>query len=319
MVKGKALLAKVRKALASKRGGAYKRKTTSLVKRNITNNPKDWFAGRSKIFGPMPASMGVRQTFQSDPRYDPTNVSGMSQTAGLVYQSYQFLLLTDMSLRTKKDVVNPNLDAYWHNTSHFDLCGIYQEFEYEMTYIRGSFILDSLAVNTATPAVTTVQVALGVVPLTWLRKDSGVQHASTDHATFFSGVDYYAMMTGMPGTKNLLLTADGSSGLQTFNFKVDPFKHVGFNIRGDSQVTNASSGPNIQDQSTRITYPGSLMADQQVLLIAYRWAKASDSNNWDIRASLTCDQHFTYRNQMPSTQYLNYVYTGATPEFPDNR
>ena len=91
-----------------------------------------------------------------------------------------------------------------------------------MTYIRGSFILDSLAVNTATPAVTTVQVALGVVPLTWLRKDSGVQHASTDHATFFSGVDYYAMMTGMPGTKNLLLTADGSSGLQTFNFKVDP-------------------------------------------------------------------------------------------------
>ena len=102
MAKGKALLAKVRKALASKRGGAYKRKTTSLVKRNITNNPKDWFAGRSKIFGPMPASMGVRQTFQSDPRYDPTNVSGMSQTAGLVYQSYQFLLLTDMSLRTKR-------------------------------------------------------------------------------------------------------------------------------------------------------------------------------------------------------------------------
>jgi len=314
---GKANYTKAKKPY--KRTGAYKRKTTSLVKRNLTNNPKDWFANRSKVFGPIPESMGVRQTFQSDPRYDPTSVVGMSQTAGLVYQSYHFLLLTDMSTRTKKDTINPNLDAYWHNPHHFDLCGIYQEFEYEMTYIRGSFILDSLAINTATPAVSTVQIALGIVPLTWLRKDTGVGHVPGDHATFYSGVDYYAMLTNVPGTRNLILTADGSSGLQTFNFKVDPFKHIGTNLRGDSSITNASSGPNTQDQSTRINYPGGAVSDQQVLLIAYRWAKASDSNNWDIRASLTCDQHFTYRNKMPSTQYLNYVYTGATPEFPDNR
>ena len=45
--------AKAKKAY--KRTGAYKKKTTSLVKRN-TLNPVEYFTRRSKVFAPLPTS-----------------------------------------------------------------------------------------------------------------------------------------------------------------------------------------------------------------------------------------------------------------------
>ena len=60
--------AKAKKAY--KRTGAYKKKTTSLVKRN-THNPMEYFSRRSKVFAPLPTSLGVRQTFTADPLFNP--------------------------------------------------------------------------------------------------------------------------------------------------------------------------------------------------------------------------------------------------------
>lgn len=304
MPKGKAaILAKVRRVLGGKRGA--KKRTTSFVKGN-QRYPRMEFDLRSKIFPPLSHRFGCKQPFQTDPRWDVSNVAGMGITPGIPSQTYMFLDVLNMNGLTNR---SPS-KAFWHNTAHYGLCTIYQEFTYSMTYLHGSLYLDALYPGVASAAVQTVQVAVCVVPLSFIRDRSGVFHNANDSATFYSGVDYFSMLSGMPKCKLMQLVSDGSTNPR-FNVKIDSFDHFNARVRGESTISNAFTDPNTNDPQVVINYP--TYADQEVVLFAFRWL-ARDGTQFQVRANLTADQHLVYANPRPTTQYLNYDQASGQPD-----
>jgi len=297
----KALLQRVRAALAKKR------RTTNSVKTK-SRTPRMEFDMRTKVFAPLPHRMGVKQPFQTDPRWDVSAVTGMGITPGIPSQTYMFLDLINMNQPTNRGPIR----AYWHNTSHYGLCNVYQEFSYSMTYLHGTMYLDAIYPGVASAAVQTVQVAVAVVPLTFLRDRTGTGHSPADTGTFYSGVDYFSMISGMPNCKIMQLVSDGSTNPK-FNLKIDSFDHFNARVRAECTVANNLVNPATGVPRVDVTYP--TFADQEVALFAFRWL-ARDGTQFQVRANLTCDQHFAYSNPRPTTQYL--VYDQATGQ-PDNQ
>ena len=115
--------AKAKKAY--KRTGAYKKKTTSLVKRN-TLNPVEYFTRRSKVFAPLPTSFGVRQTFTADPLFNPRYTSPPQGTLQSGAKA-SYICINILDMLKSPNVVNPNgVLCNWHDTNHQALCQVYQ-------------------------------------------------------------------------------------------------------------------------------------------------------------------------------------------------
>ena len=115
--------AKAKKAY--KRTGAYKKKTTSLVKRN-THNPVEYFSRRSKVFAPLPTSLGVRQTFTADPLFNPRITSPPQGTLQSGSKA-AFICINVLDMLTSPNVDNQSgVLCNWHDTNHHALCQVYQ-------------------------------------------------------------------------------------------------------------------------------------------------------------------------------------------------
>lgn len=297
------------------RAAPSKRPTRTYAKRPLKANPRLENTVRDKIFGPLPARLGAKIAFNSDPLYYPQDVVGMAVTPGIVSSSYLFLNVLDMSSNSPTKRGGPTR-AYWHNTHMAGLMSLYQEFALQTSYIKLTFHLDAWASDPKLNTMSTCQIVASVVPLTYLRNTNNVQHIANDCGTFYSGVDYFGMLSGMPGAKLLQLTADGSNGPQTVSFKIDGRAHNNLELFGEARVKNAFVDPNVSQTQVEVFYPhGTSIADQQVVLLAFRWLQL-DSNQFAVRTHITCDQHYTFQNPQPTTQYLFYQ---QGTEFPDDR
>jgi len=305
------------KSKYSGRSALAKRPKASFAKRvkNLNSNPKTAGTGTNKVFAPLPATLGAKIRFNSDPLWNPQGVTGMAVTPGIVSSSYLFLNVLDMSTNspTQRDYA-PR--AYWHNTEMAGLMALYQEFTQQMTYFRGNFHLDTWAQDPTANTMPAVQMVAAVVPLTYIKTTGLTSHIPSDSGTMFSGVDYYGMLTGMPGAQQCQLTPTGTSGPQSVSFKIDGWSHVEYELRGEATINNAFVDPNTAQVRTFIKFPpGDTLADQQVVLFAFRWLQY-DHNQFNIRANLTIDQHYRFSDKFPNTQYLTY---NMGTEFPDNR
>ena len=158
--------AKAKKAY--KRTGAYKKKTTSLVKRN-THNPVEYFSRRSKVFAPLPTSLGVRQTFTADPLFNPRITSPPQGTLGSGSKA-AFICINVLDMLTSPNVDNQSgVLCNWHDTNHHALCQVYQEFAYQTTYISADFSMDSFPKDVTKPIVQQVQIVAKIVPISQIR------------------------------------------------------------------------------------------------------------------------------------------------------
>jgi len=275
--------------------------------------PVEYYTSRSKIFNPLPSSLGVKTRFTSDPQWVFQTMPNQSTNMGWAKQAYMWLNLTDMSRYTSR-----TQDAQWHSTNHLQLCGLYNEFLYSTTYISMDMVLDNILVDPARPQVSQVQVAAMICPRNQLKRTifpivttppNTIFVSSDSEAVMYTGMDYYGMITGKEGCKQTVLTMDGTRGGQKLSFKVDAFEHDGSPFR----VTNSIRMSNDTDFSYNLTYPigtpnyTSLAGrDQQVLLIAFRWLDVSDLNQFRVRANLTCDQHWTYSDLFIPAQDMTY-------------
>lgn len=327
MVKGAALLAKVRKALAAKRGGAYKRKTTSLVKRN--NTPVEYFSRRSKIFPPLPTSLGVRQRFTADPLFQPRITSPPQGTANLGAKA-AFIVVNVVDMLGTPNRSNPSGYACnWHDTNHLAMCQVYQEFSYQTTYVSMDFYMDSLPTDMTKPFVQQVQIVAAMVPVSQLRTMQPPGNAlvtqpfdpSIDFGRMFTGIDYFGMLTSKPGSQQTVITADGVRSGKRLTFKVDAFDHNGGPVKGSVVVRNTTDTNGLAFLPTQVqlwaqpVYPN-LETDQQVLLIAFRWSQAPEvePNAFNVRCNLICDQHFVYSDPHMATQELVYAPLTQRPD-----
>lgn len=318
--------AKAKKAY--KRTGAYKKKTTSLVKRN-THNPVEYFSRRSKVFAPLPTSLGVRQTFTADPLFNPRITSPPQGTLGSGSKA-AFICINVLDMLTSPNVDNQSgVLCNWHDTNHHALCQVYQEFAYQTTYISADFSMDSFPKDVTKPIVQQVQIVAKIVPISQIRimippdisMNTVAFNPNSDFGKMFTGVDYYGMLTSQPGAQQCVITADGNRSGKRLTFKVDAFEHNGNPIKGSAVVRNTvDTGPFLPTQVqlwAQPVYPN-LQTDQQVLMIAFRWSQHSESvvNLFEVRANLKCDQHYVYSDPHLATQDILYV---PSTKHPDDR
>ena len=320
--------AKAKKAY--KRTGAYKKKTTSLVKRN-TLNPVEYFTRRSKVFAPLPTSFGVRQTFTADPLFNPRYTSPPQGTLQSGAKA-SYICINILDMLKSPNVVNPNgVLCNWHDTNHQALCQVYQEFAYQTTYVTADFTMDSRPVDPAQPIIQQVQIVAKIVPISQIRTmvpPGATQQTipfdpNSDFGKMYTGIDYFGMLTSQAGAQQTVITADGVRSGKRLTFKVDAFDHNGGPIKGTTVVrntTDTNGGAFLPSQVqlwAQPVYPD-LRTDQQVLLIAFRWCGdvAANANPFDVRCNLKCDQHFVYSDPHLATQDLTYApLTG----YPDDR
>lgn len=318
--------AKAKKAY--KRTGAYKKKTTSLVKRN-TLNPVEYFSRRSKVFAPLPTSLGVRQTFTADPLFNPRDTSPPQGTLQSGSKA-AFICLNVIDMMSSPNVNNQSgVLCNWHDTNHHAMCQVYQEFAYQTTYISADFSMDSFTRDVTKPFVQQVQIVAKIVPISQIRimippdisMNTVAFNPNSDFGKMFTGVDYYGMLTSQPGAQTCVVTADGNRGGKRLTFKVDAFEHNGTPIKGSAVVRNTvDTGPFLPTQVqlwAQPVYPN-LQTDQQVLMIAFRWSQHAESINnlFSVRANLKCDQHFVYSDPHLATQDILYV---PSTKHPDDR
>jgi len=312
----------------SKKGrSAYKKRRTSSFVKSKLRAPVEYFSRRSKIFPPLPTSFGVRQTFQTDPLYSPANTfPAIGTNFSGSRASYVVVNLLDMDLTANQGGLNGS--SFWHNTSHLAMCQVYQEFAYQTTYVTADFHMDSLVTEPGRPFTSSCQIVAKIVPLSQLKKllnaNPPIPQAfdpSTDYGRIFTGIDYYGMLTSQPGSQHAVVTADGNRSGKSLTFKVDAFEHNGSPIRGTTVIrntTDTNGGTFLPTQLqvwSQPVYP-SAEQDQQVLLIAFRWAQteAGQPNVFDIRANLKCDQHYVYSDPHMSTQDLLYAPDTQRPD-----
>lgn len=303
-----------------------KKRTSSFVK-SRTQAPVEYFSRRAKVFPPLPTSLGVRQTFQTDPLYTPANtVPAIGNSFAGARASYVVVNLLDMSQTANRGGLNGS--SFWHNTSHHAMCQVYQEFAYQTTYVTADFHMDSLVAESGRPFTQSCQIVAKIVPMSQIKKlfvgnppISGPFDPPLDFGQMFSGIDYYGMLTSQPGAQHTTVTADGNRSGKALTFKVDAFEHNGNPIRGTTVIRNTTdlnSGTLLATQVqvwSQPVYPDPRQ-DQQVLLIAFRWAQTpeSDVNRFDIRCNLRCDQHFVYSDPHMATQDLLYAPDTQRPD-----
>ena len=319
--------AKAKKAY--KRTGAYKKKTTSLVKRN-TLNPVEYFTRRSKVFAPLPTSFGVRQTFTADPLFNPRNTSPPQGTLQSGAKA-SYICINILDMLKSPNVVNPNgVLCNWHDTNHQAMCQVYQEFAYQTTYVTADFTMDSRPVNPTLPIIQQVQIVAKLVPISQIRQwCPQVPRSRRFHSTRAltlgrcTRVSIILACSHPRLAQQTVITADGVRSGKRLTFKVDAFDHNGGPIKGTTVVRNTTDTNGGAFLPTQVqlwsqpVYPD-LRTDQQVLMIAFRWCGdvAANANPFDVRCNLKCDQHFVYSDPHLATQDLTYApLTG----YPDDR
>lgn len=314
----------------SKKGrSAYTKKRNSSFVKSRAQAPVEYFSRRAKVFPPLPTSLGVRQTFQTDPLYTPAiTTPAIGNSFPGARASYVVVNLLDMSQTTNRGGLNGS--SFWHNTSHHAMCQVYQEFAYQTTYVTADFHMDSLVTEVGRPFTTSCQIVAKIVPMSQIKKlfvgnppIPGAFDPPLDFGTMFSGIDYYGMLTSQPGAQHTVVTADGVRSGKSMTFKVDAFEHNNTPLRGTTVIRNTTDLNSNTLLPTQVqvwsqpVYPDPRQ-DQQVLLIAFRWAQTVESevNKFDIRCNLKCDQHFVYSDPHMATQDLLY---SPDTQRPDDR
>jgi len=241
---------------------------------------------------------------------------------------YVIVNLTNMDLDTG---IQP--PAFWHSTSHLAMCQVYQEFQYQTTYLSLDMTMDPVIRVPEKPIVQQVLVVAKIVPLSQLRKVTNfpippggqpvtAQLDPTDTATVYTGIDYYGMLTSQPGARQAILTSNGQRGGTRMTFKVDAFEHDGAPMKVANTVRNTTDtnggiiSEDVSNLWARPNYTPLDGHDQQVLLVAFRWVTNYFENQFTIRANLKCDQHWVYSD--PHVPAQNLVYNPTTSQ-PDGR
>jgi hypothetical protein len=314
-----------------------KKRTTTLAKRGTTmQNPKEYFStGRAKIFPPMPTSFGVKATFTADPWWQiGSTVSGggfPNITQGQPVTSFLFLHLLDMEKPLSDTGYIDAPAAYWHSTNHLALCQVYQEFQYQTTYITLDMVLDSYNLDPDRTPVKQVQVVAKITPLSQLKRmltsTLTTPLQPSDSGIMYSGLDYYGMLTGSEGAKQMILTDDGNRGGSKMSFKIDAFEHGGIPVKGTVGVIRNTtdllpSSNAARSQSLAVPTYASVtnLNDQQVLLIAFRWFQNLSSNPGtinpnkpNVRCNVRCDQHWIYSDPFLNHQDI-FFSSGIPPD-----
>lgn len=321
-------MAKYMRSKTSKKGrSAYTKKRSSSFVKSKAQAPVEYFSRRSKVFPPLPTSLGVRQTFTADPLFNPrqtTPAQGTLQNGSKA----AYICINILDMLRSPNVDNPSgLLCNWHDTNHLAMCQVYQEFAYQTTYVTADFYMDSRPVDLSRPVVQQVQIVAKLVPISQIRTmvppGAALQTIPFDPAfdfgKMFTGIDYFGMLSSQPGSQQTVITADGVRSGKRLSFKVDAFDHNGGPIKGSTVVRNTTdTGAFLASQVqlwAQPVYPD-LRTDQQVLMIAFRWSGDASStvNLFDVRCNLKCDQHYVYSDPHLATQELVYAPLTQRPD-----
>jgi len=187
------------------------------------------------------------------------------------------------------------------------LMGLYQEARLRMTRYQFDFSLDCISTNfvsgNSQNPPDRLDVAVGVVPLQYMRSSTGVSHSISQAGDQQIGVDYYSALTHMKGAQFFSLTTNGDKSNYKATVYVDGLSHTG-NIL--SLTSSNSWDPSQRTPSTTITYP--TVSNQNVVLLALRYKCHTDvniSNDFHVRMSLKVDSHYHFTDLVPQFPYAN--------------
>jgi len=147
-----------------------------------------------------------------------------------------------------------------------------------------------------------LDVAFGVVPLSYIRASNQTPHPITAAGDFYSGVDYYSALSQHRGAQYFSLTADGTKSNYTATAYIDGYAH------GTTLQSYTSTNSYINTDfvpSTTVTAP---TAPQSVVvpLLAFRTPTHTSmnlSNTFYIRVSIKMDNHLIFSNPVPVMPY----------------
>lgn len=279
-----------------------KRRTNRLYKaykRNLASDSAPLMVS-GKFYRSLPHNMPLCIQSNGDCRYSIDTFSA-TKAFECYYVYYNPLNLLD-TIFSGGPIGLRDLKCYPMN----HLMSIYQEakirnVKYSLDISLDAKAVQTVGVNEIIPPQR-LDVAFGVVPLTYLRASNQTPHSIVNAGDFYVGVDYYSALSQHRGSQFFSLTADGTKS----NFKatayVDGYAH------GTTLLSYTSTNSYlVSDQvpSTTITTP---TAPQSVVvpLLAFRVPNHSSNNltnTFFVRVSIKMDNHLIFSNPVPVMPY----------------
>lgn len=282
---------------------------TQRKKRKLTYSMKGMTASKSslvtrqynKFYPSLPPNLHLCIPSYGDTRYQFSTFTAAGLGAQCTYVFYNTLDLLAViqagALDFAENLFCPQINY---------LMGIYQEARFKMQKMSFDFSLDNVFTNfisgNSQNPPDRLDVAIGVVPISYMRNSSGTSLTAVNAGTQFIGVDYYSALTHMKGAQFFSLTTDGTKSNYKAQVYIDGLSHTGNNL----SITSSNAWePTTRVPSTTVTYPTT--TQQQVVLLAMRYKTHTDtniSNDFFVRTSIKLDSHLHFTDRVPECPYV---------------
>lgn len=262
----------------------------------------------TRFFPALPNKMNAMIPLFADCRYICPFANSGNDNTSVATCNFFFIDPTNFD----RAVANPSTGAvghqYWFSNIFKPLMGVYSEsiirtsvLKFDMTAEWAKRYGAAATSNAELNGLQTpvVQLAYASVPLGYIRKSTGAQMVINDAGELWTGVDYYAALTQMPGARNVVIPVSGDRPSVKGQLKIDGYDHDGAAMVIRSDVTwnpTAGSSPSIT-----VGWPSDTR-QRNVFLFAIRACGLKFANIPQEIVARFCfklEEHLTFQDSIP--------------------
>jgi len=269
--------------------------------------------GKPQRFLSFPNIMKVCLPWEADTRYLLVIGPVLPAVAGAIATPYVFLDPLNHDAYVNNNVNYPTALKFFYTSDMFSLASIYQNMTFKTHVLNYTFSFDYSKDNLTDPGqpnpietndyiLPAIDMAIGTLPITFLKDDTNTPHNAAQAGTLFDNVDYYSALTRQPGVKTYSLS-QGSVRTISGSISIDALEHDGEPQTLASFQTWRTPFPTIPDVGLVSPDP----AFRKVFLIALRMPELQIpgvQQTYSLRAAFRLDQHVVCFNKIPSFPYV---------------